>query len=143
MSAVTAYLLDTNIISHMMRYPQGVAAQRVFQFATEGASVQLCTSVVVDCELRVGLQKISSPQWRLRFDAAMASLAICPLTPEVSAFYAQLRHNMAQRGQPMGPNDLLIAAHALQLQATLVSADQAFARIPHLKIENWLSQTPA
>ena len=50
---------------------------------------------------------------------------------------------MAQRGQPMGPNDLLIAAHALQLQATLVSADQAFARIPHLKIENWLSQTPA
>ena len=40
MSAVTTYLLDTNIISHMMRYPQGLAAQRVFQLATQGATSQ-------------------------------------------------------------------------------------------------------
>ena len=138
MSAVTTYLLDTNIISHMMRYPQGLAAQRVFQFVTQGASVQLCTSVVVDCELRFGLQRRSNPQWSLRFEAAMASIEICPLTPEVSAFYAKLRFSLEQQGQPMGPNDLLIAAHALSMKATLVSADLAFKRLPDLAVENWL-----
>ena len=139
MSAATTYLLDTNIISHMMRHPQGLAAQRVFQLAIQGASVQLCTSVVVDCELRFGLQRRSNPQWSLRFEAAMASLEICPLTPEVSAFYAKLRFSLEQQGQPMGPNDLLIAAHALSMKATLVSADLAFKRLPDLAVENWLA----
>lgn len=138
MSPDTTYLLDTNIISHMMRYPQGVAAQRVLQFATQGASVQLCTSVVVDCELRFGLQRRSNPQWHLRFEAAMATLEICPLTPEVSAFYAKLRFSLEQQGQPMGPNDMLIAAHALSMKATLVSADTAFKRLPDLGVVNWL-----
>ena len=131
MSAVTTYLLDTNIISHMMRYPQGLAAQRVFQFATQGAIVQLCTSVVVDCELRFGLQRRSNPQWSLRFEAAMASLEICPLTPEVSAFYAKLKYSTDETcpSKEDGDATYCILSKRLQLSAAPAAAPlQALAQ---------------
>ena len=53
--------------------------------------------------------------------------------------YAQLRAHMESAGTPLSPNDMLIAAHALALDAILVSADGAFARVPGLGLENWLA----
>ncbi|MEY3518692.1 MAG: hypothetical protein RLZ89_1552 [Pseudomonadota bacterium] len=138
MSAASIYLLDTNIISHMMREPQGLAAQRISTMASIEADVRLVTSVVVESELLFGLQKRSNPQWRQRLEATMSCLEILPLGSEVSACYALLRYSLEQQGQSIGPNDLLIAAHAMSLQATLVSADLAFARVPQLSLENWL-----
>ena len=68
----------------------------------------------------------------------MATLETLPLGPEVAPAYAELRRHMESQGLAMGPNDLLIAAHALTVNATLVSPDAAFARVPGLQVENWL-----
>lgn len=61
-----------------------------------------------------------------------------PFDAEVAAHYANLRTVLEEAGTPIGPNDTFIAAHALALGATLVTADAEFTRVPGLKIENWL-----
>jgi tRNA(fMet)-specific endonuclease VapC len=68
----------------------------------------------------------------------MASITVEPLDQGVVAHYATVRAYLEAKGQPIGPNDTLIAAHALALGATLVTADVEFTRVPGLKVENWL-----
>ena len=54
-------------------------------------------------------------------------------------YYAKIRNTLEKQGQPIGANDLLIAAHALSLNLTVVTANvREFLRIPNLKVENWL-----
>lgn len=60
-------------------------------------------------------------------------LRTSPLPPH----YARLRTALEQAGSPIGPNDALIAAHALALGCTLVTADAEFDRVPGLRVENW------
>lgn len=72
-------------------------------------------------------------------EAILAALPVLPLELPADAGYAQIRCALEQAGQPMGPNDLLIAAHALALQCTLVTANEReFARVPGLAVVNWL-----
>ena len=62
-----------------------------------------------------------------------------PLTTPVDAHYAAIRTHLERAGTPIGPNDMLIAAHALALDLTLVTANtREFERVPALKIDNWL-----
>jgi tRNA(fMet)-specific endonuclease VapC len=72
----------------------------------------------------------------------MEHLPTLALDPSVCAHYAKLRAFLKQAGTPIGANDTLIAAHALALDATLVSADAAFARVPGLRLENWFEAPP-
>lgn len=132
------YLLDTNIVSHMMRNATGQAMQRVRALMAANGDSRLCTSVIVECELRFGIHRTRSPRWRSRFDEAMALLAVMPLDDTVCDPYAQLRTRLEQAGTPIGANDCLIAAHALALGATLVTNDAEFSRVPGLAVENWL-----
>jgi tRNA(fMet)-specific endonuclease VapC len=74
-----------------------------------------------------------------QYEIAMRPLLLLPLDESVAPVYATLRSHLEAAGTPIGPNDTLIAAHALALGATLVSADAEFARVPGLKLENWLS----
>ena len=65
---------------------------------------------------------------------------VLPLEAPADRHYAHIRHHLARQGTPIGPNDLLIAAHALALNLTVVTANtREFDRVPNLKIENWLS----
>lgn len=135
------FLLDTNIISNMMRDANGIAAQRFAQIAKEFESSEVCTSVVVQCELRFGLTRKSHPRLELAYERVMQSLEILPLGSEVADCYAQLRTALEQQGTPIGPNDTLIAAHALALDCTLVTDNEAeFRRVPGLRVENWLKE---
>ena len=128
-------LLDTNIISDMMRNLQGLAAERAREVrGTDG----LCTSIVVQCELEYGLARRHNPRLDIAYRAVMESVDVMPLDRDVASHYARLRWQLEVDGQPMGANDLLIAAHALALDAILVSADAAFERVSGLKLENWL-----
>jgi tRNA(fMet)-specific endonuclease VapC len=61
--------------------------------------------------------------------------------PDTTEHYQRIRLHLEQLGTPIGPNDTLIAAHALALGATLVSADAEFTRVPGLAFENWLRPT--
>ncbi len=136
------FLLDTNIISNLIREENGLAAQRGRQAGSQGRIKQIGISVVVHCELAFGLSRKPSARLQAALDAQLAGLTVFPLDHQVVAQYALLRTHLETIGQPIGPNDSLIAAHALALGATLVTADAEFARVPGLKVENWLAAMP-
>ncbi len=136
--ASSAWLLDTNILSDLVRHPQGVVADRIAEVGEE----RICTSVVVAAELRYGAAKSGSKRLAERVDLLLSALEILPLEPPVDREYATLRDYLARRGTPIGPNDLLIAAHALALDLVVVTANTGeFSRVPGLKVENWLEQS--
>lgn len=130
------YLLDTNILSDLVRHPRGVVAEHI---ARVGERL-VCTSVVVACELRYGAVKSGSVRLRRQVDAILAVLDVRPMERECDRHYAEIRHALEAAGQSIGPNDLLIAAHARTLDLTVVTANRReFDRVPQLTVENWLS----
>ena len=129
------YLLDTNVRSQLIRDPRGPIAQRL---ATAGDS-QVLTSVVVASELRFGARKKGSPLLTDRVERLLASIEVAPLEVGVDRIYADLRHALESSGQMIGANDLFIAAHALEQDATLVTDNVAeFKRVSGLHLENWV-----
>jgi len=129
------YLLDTNILSDLLRNPSGRAARRL---AVVGEAV-VCTSIVVACELRYGAAKKGSPQLSERVETLLESLEVLPLDKDSDRRYAEVRSHLDRLGTPIGPNDLLIAAHSLALDLILVTDNvEEFARVPGLSAENWL-----
>jgi len=130
-----AFLLDTNILSDLVRHPQGVVADRI---AAEGEDT-ICTSIIVAAELRFGAAKSGSSKLASQVDLILSALEILPLETPADRQYGNIRHHLAGQGTPIGPNDLLIAAHALSLDLTLVTANsREFSRVPGLKADNWL-----
>ncbi|HEY6321736.1 MAG TPA: PIN domain-containing protein [Thermoanaerobaculia bacterium] len=130
------HLLDTNILSDLLRNPGGLVARRL---AVVGEAT-VCTSVVVACELRYGAAKRGSTTLSARVESLLESLEVLALDREADRHYAEIRLHLDRTGLPIGPNDLLIAAHALALDLTLVSDNvEEFARIPRLTLENWLA----
>lgn len=133
------YLLDTNIISELMRRPEGPAATLYRTRVSQLVDAQVATSIVVQCELLSGLRRVRAPRLQQHYELQMAQTPVLPLDASVALHYADLRCALEAVGKPMGPNDSLIAAHALALGAIMVSADAEFARVPGLTLENWLT----
>jgi tRNA(fMet)-specific endonuclease VapC len=138
MTTGTTFLLDTNIISALMKDRSGTDTAHVRQWGLRTPDCTLVTSVVVQYELLFGLARHGSPRLQAAYAIQMQNLVVLPLDEVVGQHYAKLRAHLEQAGTPIGANDMLIAAHALSLGATLVSADVEFARIPGLQVENWL-----
>jgi tRNA(fMet)-specific endonuclease VapC len=129
------YLLDTNIVADLVRTPQGVVAARI---AREGEDT-VCTSIVVAGELRFGAAKRGFAPLAARVEAILAAMAIVALEEPADRRYGELRWHLERSGTPIGPNDMLIAAHALALGLTLVTANvREFSRVSGLAVENWL-----
>ena len=135
MNTSLAYLLDTNILSDLVRNPQGVVAAQIAQ----AGETTVCTSVIAAAELRYGAIKSNSAKLAERVDIILSALEVLPLETPTDHRYAILRHHLTRRGLPIDPNDLLIAAHALVNNLTVVTANIGeFSRVPGLKVENWL-----
>ncbi|MDB5779610.1 MAG: PilT protein domain protein [Polaromonas sp.] len=132
------FLLDTNIISDLMKGERSLAAQRGREAVAQGRVASVCTSVIVQCELMFGLLKRPSLRLQAAYELEITRLQVVPLTDTVPPIYARLRTQLEAAGTPIGANDALIAAHAMALNATLVSADAEFLRVPGLRVENWL-----
>lgn len=129
------YLLDTNIVSDLVRRPQGPVARRI---ATVGED-SICTSIIVAAELRYGARKSGSRQISERIELLLSALEILPLEPPADRRYAELRNHLSRQGTLIGPNDLLIAAHVLATDLMLVTANsREFEHVPSLRVENWL-----
>jgi len=129
------YMLDTNIVSAIMHDPSGSVATRLQQTSRDERAL----SIIVAAELRFGIAKRSSKVLARRFEALIAEIPIVPFHAPADKIYAELRAGLEKQGTPVGANDMLIAAHALALGATLVTDNKReFARIKSLKIENWL-----
>lgn len=129
------YLLDTNILSDLIRNPFGPVAQRI---EAVGAKA-VCTSIIVAAELRYGSAKKGSPRLQARVEDILATIPVLPLDVPADADYGRQRAQLEASGQPIGGNDLLIAAHALALGLTLVTHNtREFSRIVGLQVEDWL-----
>lgn len=132
------YLLDTNIISDLVRNPQGLVAAGIGRVGESN----VCTSIVVAAELRFGVAKTSSKRLARQVGAILSAIVVLPLAAPVDQHYADIRKTLERSGMPIGPNDLLIAAHALALDATVVTANEReFRRVAGLRVENWLATT--
>jgi tRNA(fMet)-specific endonuclease VapC len=129
------YLLDTNIVSDLVRNPQGNVARHI---AKVGES-QVCTSIIVAAELRYGAEKRGAVSLTARLEAVFERLEVVSFEAPADATYALLRTRLEKSGKPIGANDLLIAAHALCLGCVIVTDNEReFTRVAGLRLENWL-----
>ena len=129
------FLLDTNIVSALVRQPQGRLTDRIAVVGEQN----ICTSIIVAAELRYGVAKRASLPLKRQVEAVLGAIDILALESPVDAIYGELRARLERVGQPVGANDMLIAAHTLALGYTLVTDNEReFSRIADLRIENWL-----
>jgi tRNA(fMet)-specific endonuclease VapC len=129
-------MLDTNMVSHLMRNPAGKVTSRIAQ----AGEASICVSIITAAELRFGAAKQASARLRERVEAVLARVKVLPLDAPTDAAYAAIRAGLEPAGRPIAPNDLLIAAHAMAVGATVVTGNVAeFSRVPGLTVENWIT----
>ena len=132
---MTRYLLDTNVLSELVRHPHGPVAEHV----RRAGEAQVCTSIIVAAELRYGAAKKGSPRLTAQLEAVLGVIDVLLFDAPADVAYGRLRARLEQAGTPIGGNDLLIAAQALTLGHTIVTDNKSeFARIRELPRENWL-----
>jgi len=133
---LTLYMLDTNIISHLLRNPKGKAAKQIARVGDDN----ICTSIIVAAELRYGCAKSGSSRLTEAIEDLLGEINILPFDVPADAEYGGIRAELEAGGKPIGSNDLLIAAHAQATGATIVTANTSeYKRIRGLKVENWLA----
>jgi tRNA(fMet)-specific endonuclease VapC len=129
------FLLDTNIVSNLIRQPQGRIADRI---KIVGDS-NVCTSIVVAAQLRYGATKKASARLTAQVEAVLAVIDTLPFDSPADEIYRSIRTQLELAGTPIGGYDLIIAAQAVALDLTLVTDnDKEFSRIGGLRVENWL-----
>ena len=129
-------MLDTNIVSDLIRNPQGKAAKRIAKVGEDN----ICTSIIVAAELRYGCAKSGSERWLKAVEDLLGEMTVLPFDVPADTEYGGIRAELEAAGKPIGSNDLLIAAHAAATGTTMVTANTAeFKRIRGLKVENWLT----
>ena len=129
------FLLDTNIVSDLVRHPHGHIAKRI----AEVGESHVCTSIIVAAELRCAAARRASLRLDDQLESVLGAMEVVSLEPPVDVIYGALRARLEEIGQPIGANDLLVAAHALALRCTLVTENEReFSRIKALPVENWL-----
>ena len=127
-------MLDTNAVSRMIRQPASALARRVA--ALEEGSFAI--SVIVAAELRYGAERRSSARLTRQLETVLAAIDVLPLEEPAARHYGAIRSALEKIGQPIGRNDLLIAAHARALGATLVTNNVGeFQRVADLAVEDW------
>ena len=134
------YLLDTNIVSYFLRGSPEPLIQRILN----SRPADLAISVVSLGELHYGLGKLGPTRrahaMLTQLESLLTAIPVAPLPREAASHYGLSRAHLEQKGTVIGNNDLWIAAHALAAGMTLVTNNVSeFKRVPHLKIENWLS----
>jgi tRNA(fMet)-specific endonuclease VapC len=133
---LTRYLPDTNIISNLIRNPQGKAAKRIARVGEDN----ICTSIIVAAELRCGCARSGSPRLLKAVEDSLGEIDVLPFEVPADAKYGGIRSELEAAGKPIRGNDLLIAAHAYATGATIVAANSGeFKRIRGLNVENWLA----
>ncbi len=128
------YLLDTNTASYAIK--GNVASVRARLLSTPMAEIGI--SVITEAELRFGVARLPSAI-RLKglVEEFLLRVEVLSWTSDAARHYAEIRAALERSGRPMGNMDMLIAAHALAVEAVLVTHDRVFRRVKGLKIEDW------
>ena len=129
------YLLDTNTCVDYLtgRFPN--VASRIKDSSPE----ELCSSSIVVAELRYGADKSARHRRNHQhLDALFNEIPVHNFDAEAAASYGKIRAKLEKKGKPIGPNDMLIAAHALSLGLVLVTDNvRELRRVKDLRVENW------
>jgi tRNA(fMet)-specific endonuclease VapC len=134
---MTRYLLDTNIASCIIKGN----SPAVDRHLAKVAMAQLAISAVTEGELRFGSARLPhATRLHNMIEDFFLRVAVLPWDSDAAQQYGQLRATLEHEGQPMGNLDTMIAAHALALDAILVTNDHAFARLKKLKVVDWTKE---
>jgi tRNA(fMet)-specific endonuclease VapC len=128
------YLLDTNTVSYLIkRHPQ------VTQHLLAVPMHSVCISAITAGELAFGLAKRpEAVALKAAVNEFLRRVEVLPWDATVALTYGALRAQMQSKGTPLAALDMQIAAHALHVNATLVTSDHAFLHIDQLLVENWI-----
>jgi tRNA(fMet)-specific endonuclease VapC len=129
------YMLDTNIVIYTIKNKPEVVRSRFKQHYG-----QMCISSVSYMELIFGAERSGNPEKNLRvLEGFVARMDVIPFENEAAVHSGQLRAELANKGTPIGPYDVMIAGHARSEGFILVTNNEKeFARVPGLRVENWL-----
>jgi len=128
------YLLDTNTASYAIK--GNVARVRERLLSTPMAEIGI--SVVTEAELRFGVARLPAAiRMKTLVEEFLLRVEVLPWTSLAAKRYAEIRAALERSGKPMGNMDMLIAAHALAVEAVLVTHDRVFRRVKALKLEDW------
>ena len=129
------YLLDTNVISDLVRHPQGRTAAKIAELGEDAVA----TSIIVAAELRYGAAKKGSARLASQLETILGAIEVIPFEAPADTAYGNARVALEAAGTPIGGNDLLIAAQALALDMVVVTNNEReFTQISGLRIDNWL-----
>jgi tRNA(fMet)-specific endonuclease VapC len=124
------FLLETNVLSDLVRQPRGRIAARIAEVGEQ----HICTSIIAAAQLRYGAAKKSSSRLSAQLEAILDAIDVLVLESPVDSVYGGLRARLERAGRSVG---LLIAAHALALgHAVVTDNEREFSRIDDLRIEN-------
>lgn len=127
------YLLDTNIVSHLIK-EHPVVSQRIVNMPMASLGI----SVITEAELYYGLAKRpEAKRLDLVVEEFLKRVDVLPWDSTIAKNYGYIRAEMERQGKNLAPLDLLIGAHALSLNAVLVTNDKAFYQVGGLTIEDW------
>ena len=128
------YLLDTNTASCVIKGNIPRVRERLLKVPM----AEIGVSVITEAELRFGVaRRPDVPHLKLAVDEFLLRLAILAWDSGCAENYAEIRADLEKQGKPMGNLDMMIAAHALAVEAVLVTNDRAFRRIKNLKVADW------
>ncbi|MDX2222717.1 MAG: type II toxin-antitoxin system VapC family toxin [Rhodospirillaceae bacterium] len=130
------YLLDTDVMSDVIHDPFGSVGQRISRAGVDN----VVTSIVTAAELRFGAIKRQAPGLASRVSLALESIRIVPFESPADVHYARIRSQLERAGEPIGANDLFVAAQAIALDLILVTGNlREFNRIKGLACQNWMA----
>jgi tRNA(fMet)-specific endonuclease VapC len=128
------HLLDTNVISDLIKQPRGPIFDRIVKVGADN----VCTSAIAAAELQFGAARKRDIQLTRTVQDILSEIEVLPFDHLAAQEYGRLRTALQAEGVTLEANDLLIAAHANAVDATLVTADAAFEQLGKLaKIQNW------
>jgi tRNA(fMet)-specific endonuclease VapC len=132
---MTTFLLDTNIVSYLLRRAPPSLVERLGATARDDVAISIVTAM----ELQFGVEK--NPESTRTREAVGSFLSVMPVLTfpeEMPSVYGRVRADLERRGKPIGPLDTMIAAHALAVGATLVTNNtREFRRVRGLQVEDW------
>ena len=131
------YMLDTDICIYLMKKKPQEVLDRMRQIDPD----DICVSSVTYAELACGVEKSAAVERnRIALILMLANIKIMPFNDHAAFEYGIVRSGLESKGQPIGPLDMMIAAHARALDLTLVTNNtREFSRVEGLKIDNWVN----
>lgn len=128
------YLLDTNIVSYLLKNQAPQVQRRFDAIASESTAI----SSITEAEVFYGIaNRPGASRLRNAAEAFFATATVLPWNSAAARAYGELRAAQERKGRPLSVEDLMIAAHALVLGLTLVTHDQGFSFVDGLTTEDW------